>query len=34
MSQEQAVIRRADVMDLSKVETVARATWPVFRRSG
>ena len=29
MSQERAVIRRAEVTDLSKVETVARATWPV-----
>ena len=29
MSQEQAVIRRAEVMDLSKVETVARGTWPI-----
>ena len=29
MSQERAVIRRAEVVDLSKVETVARATWPV-----
>ena len=29
MSQERAVIRRAEVRDLSKVETVARATWRV-----
>jgi sugar lactone lactonase YvrE/ribosomal protein S18 acetylase RimI-like enzyme len=29
MSQEHAVIRRAEVMDLSTVESVARATWPV-----
>src|SRR4030095_6527732 len=29
MSPERAVIRRAEVTDLSKVETVARATWPV-----
>jgi ribosomal protein S18 acetylase RimI-like enzyme len=29
VSQERAVIRRAEVVDLSKVETVARATWPV-----
>ena len=29
MSQERAVIRRAEVRDLSKLETVARATWPV-----
>jgi len=29
MSHERAVIRRAEVRDLSKVETVARATWPV-----
>ena len=29
MSQERAVIRRAEVADLSKVETVARTTWPV-----
>jgi sugar lactone lactonase YvrE/ribosomal protein S18 acetylase RimI-like enzyme len=29
MSRERAVIRRAEVMDLSKVETVARATWPI-----
>ena len=29
MSQERAVIRRAEVTDLAKVETVARATWPV-----
>ena len=29
MSQERAVIRRAEVTDLSKVEAVARATWPV-----
>jgi ribosomal protein S18 acetylase RimI-like enzyme len=29
MSQERAVIRRAEMTDLSKVETVARATWPV-----
>jgi ribosomal protein S18 acetylase RimI-like enzyme len=29
MSQERPVIRRAEVADLSKVETVARATWPV-----
>jgi hypothetical protein len=29
MSQEQAVIRRAEVRDLSKVEAVAWATWRV-----
>jgi ribosomal protein S18 acetylase RimI-like enzyme len=29
MSHERTVIRRAGVGDLSKVETVARATWPV-----
>jgi hypothetical protein len=29
MSQERAVIRRAEVKDLSKVGTVARTTWPV-----
>jgi ribosomal protein S18 acetylase RimI-like enzyme len=29
MSQERAVIRRAEIVDLPKVETVARATWPV-----
>jgi len=29
MRQERAVIRRAEVADLSKVETVARATWRV-----
>jgi ribosomal protein S18 acetylase RimI-like enzyme len=29
MSQERVVIRRAEVADLSKVETVARATWRV-----
>jgi ribosomal protein S18 acetylase RimI-like enzyme len=29
MSQERAVIRRAEGTDLSEVETVARATWPV-----
>jgi ribosomal protein S18 acetylase RimI-like enzyme len=29
MSQERAVIRRAEVADLSKVETVVRATWRV-----
>ncbi len=29
MSRERAVIRRAEVTDLSKVETVARATWRV-----
>ena len=29
MSPERAIIRRAQVTDLSKVETVARATWPV-----
>jgi ribosomal protein S18 acetylase RimI-like enzyme len=29
MGQERAVIGRAEVSDLSKVETVARATWPV-----
>jgi ribosomal protein S18 acetylase RimI-like enzyme len=29
MSQERAVIRRAEVTDLANVETVARATWPV-----
>jgi protein-S-isoprenylcysteine O-methyltransferase Ste14 len=28
MSQDAVVIRRAEVTDLSKVETVARATWP------
>jgi ribosomal protein S18 acetylase RimI-like enzyme len=29
MSQERAVIRRAEVADLSRLETVARATWRV-----
>ena len=29
MNQARVVIRRADATDLSKVETVARATWPV-----
>lgn len=29
MGQENVVIRRAEVKDLSKVETVARAAWPV-----
>ena len=29
MSLERVVTRRAEVTDLSKVETVARATWPV-----
>jgi ribosomal protein S18 acetylase RimI-like enzyme len=29
MSPERTVIRRAEVTDLSKVTTVARATWPV-----
>src|SRR5262245_66534292 len=29
MSQEHAVIRRAEARDLANVETVARATWPV-----
>jgi len=29
MSQERALIRRAEMTDLSKVETVARATWRV-----
>jgi len=29
MNQERVVTRRAEVADLSKVESVARATWPV-----
>jgi ribosomal protein S18 acetylase RimI-like enzyme len=29
LSQNRAVIRRAEVIDLSSVETVARTTWPV-----
>jgi hypothetical protein len=29
MSHERVVVRRAEVADLSKVETVARATWRV-----
>jgi diamine N-acetyltransferase len=29
MSTERLVIRRAEATDLSKVETVARTTWPV-----
>jgi hypothetical protein len=32
MSQERVVIRRAEVADLSEVETVARATWGRLRR--
>jgi hypothetical protein len=29
MNQERTAIRRAEVTDLPKVETVARTTWPV-----